>query len=548
VAALWPGNAFAALCAAVADEFIYAANCHCSNCRRTTGSAFKPFAGIERHKLVVTRGLDKLMVFGDEIGNNTHCKICGSLVHSVVRNGEFVHIAMGTLDDDPTIRPTAHIFVGSKARWFTITDDLPQYEEHVVVAAADWTAPPCRSACVRLTALHPWRRLNHGNGRGGLELECVTVRTRYVACNPSFKNHALLLVVVDDHTGGGWAGLAAEDEADLELPWFQRIVQFHFDAAFQEFGAAGRAHAALAGERQIEAGAQRGVEDDFTFGNRNFGAGSIDDDRGDRLGLGVRAERARRLRAAAEGGIEPLDVDLGSGEADAGEGGLGGLDHAKGAADISVIDRGAAEDAGEQGVHFLAVEAAVEDVDVLTLAGEDVGDGEAGDVAVLQILECVAEHDLGGCAAAVEQEEAALRFAGEHGFHHRQDGRDARAGGDREVQAGAGWVPGDAEAARGAHDFDGQTGFQRIVRPDGKYAAFLAFNGDAKLAVLLAGADGIGAAEFGSVQRGAESEILARAEVVERLQIWGDIESKRDGVRGFTAEVGHAEPVEARGG
>ena len=28
---------------------------------------------------------------------------------------------MGTLVDDPTIRPTAHIFVGSKAPWFTIS-------------------------------------------------------------------------------------------------------------------------------------------------------------------------------------------------------------------------------------------------------------------------------------------------------------------------------------------------------------------------------------------------------------------------------------------
>ena len=26
---------------------------------------------------------------------------------------------------------TAHIFVGSKAPWFSITDDLPQYEGHV---------------------------------------------------------------------------------------------------------------------------------------------------------------------------------------------------------------------------------------------------------------------------------------------------------------------------------------------------------------------------------------------------------------------------------
>jgi hypothetical protein len=33
---------------AVADSFEYALNCHCSNCRRTTGSAFKPFAGIAR--------------------------------------------------------------------------------------------------------------------------------------------------------------------------------------------------------------------------------------------------------------------------------------------------------------------------------------------------------------------------------------------------------------------------------------------------------------------------------------------------------------------
>jgi hypothetical protein len=124
---------------AVPDAFLYAMNCHCSNCRRTTGSAFKPFAGIERSKLIVTEGLDKLLVFGDEAANDTHCKLCGSLLYSVVRDGAFVHVAMGTLVDDPTIRPTRHIFVGSKAPWFTITDDLPQYQEHVVSAA-----PPAR--------------------------------------------------------------------------------------------------------------------------------------------------------------------------------------------------------------------------------------------------------------------------------------------------------------------------------------------------------------------------------------------------------------------
>jgi hypothetical protein len=117
---------------AVPDEFLYAMNCHCSNCRRTTGSAFKPFAGIERGKLGITKGLDDRMIFGDENANDTHCGRCGSLLYSVVRDGAFVHVALGTLVDDPTIRPTKHIFVGSKAPWFTITDDLPQYDEHAV--------------------------------------------------------------------------------------------------------------------------------------------------------------------------------------------------------------------------------------------------------------------------------------------------------------------------------------------------------------------------------------------------------------------------------
>ena len=115
----------------VADAFRYAMNCHCSNCRRTTGSAFKPFAGIEREKLALTAGANGLLVYGNDKTNDTHCKRCGSLLYSVVRNGAYVHVAMGSLVDAPTIRPTRHIFVGSKAPWFTITDDLPQYNGHV---------------------------------------------------------------------------------------------------------------------------------------------------------------------------------------------------------------------------------------------------------------------------------------------------------------------------------------------------------------------------------------------------------------------------------
>lgn len=113
----------------VADTFGYAMNCHCSKCRQATGSAFKPMAGIETEKLRLTTGEDQVLRYGDGGAHDIHCRLCGSLLYSVVREGKFVHVAMGTLVDTPSIRPTRHIFVGSKAPWFEITDDLPQFDE-----------------------------------------------------------------------------------------------------------------------------------------------------------------------------------------------------------------------------------------------------------------------------------------------------------------------------------------------------------------------------------------------------------------------------------
>lgn len=122
----------ACLCRAVAyevpDAFEYALNCHCSQCRRSTGSAFKPLAGIRRSALEIVRGSDAIMTYGEEAGHDAHCRSCGSLLFSVVREGAYVHVAMGTLVDEPSIKPGMHIFVGSKAGWYEISDDLPQHE------------------------------------------------------------------------------------------------------------------------------------------------------------------------------------------------------------------------------------------------------------------------------------------------------------------------------------------------------------------------------------------------------------------------------------
>jgi hypothetical protein len=114
---------------AVEDAFEYALNCHCSQCRRSTGSAFKPLAGIGRTLVEVVRGADAVMTYGGGETHDAHCRTCGSLLFSVVRQGRYVHVAMGTLKDELAVRPSMHIFVGSKAAWYEIMDDLPQHSE-----------------------------------------------------------------------------------------------------------------------------------------------------------------------------------------------------------------------------------------------------------------------------------------------------------------------------------------------------------------------------------------------------------------------------------
>ena len=100
------------VCYEVADAFQYAACCHCSRCRRATGSAFKPFGGIERENFAVSKGARFLKLIGGPDAHDARCAACGSLLYSLVRDGRYVHVALGTLTDDPGLKPTEHIYVG----------------------------------------------------------------------------------------------------------------------------------------------------------------------------------------------------------------------------------------------------------------------------------------------------------------------------------------------------------------------------------------------------------------------------------------------------
>ena len=113
----------------VSDAFVEANTCHCSNCRAMTGSAFLPWGEIEPEKLKVTKGADALLTVGDADGHHaTHCEECLSLLYGTGYEGK-IRIPYGALVDAPSLTPTAHIFVASKAPWYSIRDDLPQYAE-----------------------------------------------------------------------------------------------------------------------------------------------------------------------------------------------------------------------------------------------------------------------------------------------------------------------------------------------------------------------------------------------------------------------------------
>ena len=106
-------------------------NCHCSMCRKAQGSAFRTRAAVRSAEFEWLSGRDLLTRYQSSPGEyRSFCSVCGATMVTFFDNDpNWLGFAFGTLDDDPGVKPECHIFVGSKAPWHEITDDLPQYEE-----------------------------------------------------------------------------------------------------------------------------------------------------------------------------------------------------------------------------------------------------------------------------------------------------------------------------------------------------------------------------------------------------------------------------------
>jgi hypothetical protein len=108
-----------------------ARNFHCSLCRKAHGAAFRSRASVRSQDFRWGAG-ENLITWYDTspVTHRGFCSRCGSpLLSRFDAKPEVYGLPLGCLDKDPGVKPAMHIFVGSKAAWFEITDSLPRHEE-----------------------------------------------------------------------------------------------------------------------------------------------------------------------------------------------------------------------------------------------------------------------------------------------------------------------------------------------------------------------------------------------------------------------------------
>jgi len=123
------------LCGAVRYEvdgpFAMMAHCHCSMCRKHHGAMFSTFASAADSGFRWLSGEDNIETYpSSEHGRRPFCRTCGSVTPMRLPARQLVLVPAGNLQDDPGVRPGLHMFTGSRAPWYPITDGLPQHEAY----------------------------------------------------------------------------------------------------------------------------------------------------------------------------------------------------------------------------------------------------------------------------------------------------------------------------------------------------------------------------------------------------------------------------------
>ena len=106
-----------------------ARSCHCSRCRKAFSAQASAYAAVEPSEFKWLAGDNLLTSYVGEKGFGLQfCKICGSTLSGIF-NGKIHGITLGCVNGDPEVELGIHIYVGSKAKWETIPEGVPKFQE-----------------------------------------------------------------------------------------------------------------------------------------------------------------------------------------------------------------------------------------------------------------------------------------------------------------------------------------------------------------------------------------------------------------------------------
>ena len=114
-----------------ADRVQLLVQCHCSNCRKSHGTAFRAGAMVPSDGFRWLAGEDSLTVYKAPSGFTApFCRVCGSTAPWVSEEYGAVFVPCGLFDEPIDRTYDFHVFVGSKADWWEISDSRPPFEEY----------------------------------------------------------------------------------------------------------------------------------------------------------------------------------------------------------------------------------------------------------------------------------------------------------------------------------------------------------------------------------------------------------------------------------
>ena len=106
--------------------------CHCSRCRKVSGSAHCANLFVPAAQLTWTHGEAQVRRHehaGAASFCTGFCAICGSRLPWLTRNGKLAIVPAGALDSDPGARPTRSVHFASRGPWYVSCAELPAFDE-----------------------------------------------------------------------------------------------------------------------------------------------------------------------------------------------------------------------------------------------------------------------------------------------------------------------------------------------------------------------------------------------------------------------------------